>query len=349
MIRIILILLIALSPLTAWTQSTKLIPYRKGSLWGYANENGQIVIPPKYERTYFFSSDGLARIKSNNMYGYMDAQGKVVIVPKYSSASDFYMGIAKVEQKKKTFCINLEDEPDECNPEEEQDAAPDDEFQFFQTFQGEDGKLRLIATQAEDTVADSFDKVSIVNRYFFPQVSHFAIVEKGGLKGAYNELGILVAPVEYAKLDILDMDSYKATKKDSKWGVRGFQGEDVLPFAYDSIVKVTEILFLESAIQKNDHYIVGKDKKFGIVNRKNQEILKLVYDEIKIPKPCACPTEYVVRQGDLYGLMDFKGQQILPTKYAQLEPFYSSNITLVKSADGKEGYINRNGREYFSE
>ena len=349
MIRIILILIIALSPLTAWTQSTKLIPYRKGSLWGYANENGQIVIPPKYERTYFFSSDGLARIKSNNMYGYMDAQGKVVIVPKYSNAGDFYMGIAKVEQKKKIFCINLEGETEECNPEEEDETAMEEDFEFFQTFRGDDGKLRLIVTQAEDTVADAFDQVSLVNRYFFPQVSHFAIVEKNGLKGAYNEQGILVAPIEYTKLDILDMDSYKAMKKNTKWGVRGFQGEDVLPFAYDSVVKVTEILFLESAIQKNDHYIIGKDKKFGIVNRKNQEILKPVYDEIKIPKPCACPTEYVVRQGNLYGLVDFNGQVIIPIKYANLEPFYSSNITLVKTTDGKEGYINRNGMEYFSQ
>jgi len=349
MIRSFLIFLSTLLSLQGLSQNAQLIPYRKGNLWGYANENGQVVIEPKYERTYFFSSDGLARIKSNNMYGYMDAKGKVVIVPKYSNASDFYMGIAQVEQKKKTFCINLEGETDECTPPDEEEVSEEDDFEFFQTFKGDDGKLKLIVTQSQDTVDGSFDNVSVVTRYFFPQKIRFAIVEKNHLKGAYNELGVLIAPVEYTRLDILDMDSYKATKNNNLWGVRGTHGEAVLPFAYDSVVKVTEMLFLESAIQKNDHYIVGKNKKFGIVNSKNQEILKPVYDEIKIPKACACPTEYVVRQGNLYGLVDFKGNPIVPLKYSHLEPFYSSNITLVKDANGKEGYINRSGTEYFTE
>jgi hypothetical protein len=157
-----------------------------------------------------------------------------------------------------------------------------------------------------------------------------------------------IAPIEFRKLDILDMNSFKAVRE-TKWGVNDFQGRNVIPFDYDSISKVTELLFLEDRLHKNDHYVVIKKNKFGVLNSSNNAVIKVEYDSIGVPRPCSCPAEYVVTKNGLSGITDYKGKLLIPLKYASVQPFQSAEVTLVKTVSGKEGYVRRDGMEYFVE
>jgi hypothetical protein len=256
------------------------------------------------------------------------------------------MGVASVQSKTKSFCINLDGYPDECNPPDEDQYTDADTFDHFTTF-SVNGKQKVIVTATGDTLEPAFDRVDFTSRYFFPQTDHFAIVWQNGHKGAYNEQGIAIVPVKYKIMDILDMESYKA-QENNKWGVIKFDGTIVLPFEYDSVNKVTELLFKEDRLNKNDHFIISKDGKFGVVDHANKSILKPVYDQITIPN-CTCPTEYVASQNGVMGIYNYKGQISIPFRYLKIDPFKGAQYTTVITANGKEGYINNRGFEYFSE
>ncbi len=64
--------------------------------WGYKDENGNIVIPAKYDEVENFS-EGLALVKINGKWGFIDKTDKLVIPAKYDDAWPFSDGLARVK------------------------------------------------------------------------------------------------------------------------------------------------------------------------------------------------------------------------------------------------------------
>lgn len=344
LISISLCFLISVS---AFAQTSKLIPFRKGDRWGYSDANGNVVIQPTFERTWLFSeADHIGRIKQNGLYGYVNEIGTVVIRPQFTSASDFVMGAAKVTKGTSTYCINLEGEKDECNAEDSSEEIEDDEDNLpFSTYKS-GNKTALIIHVRKDTLL--FDDVRIVSKYIFPGKSHFAVVKNGSLYNAYNRTGENILPVEYDSVDILDNRSFKASKN-KRWGVRTFRGGQVLPFEYDSIRKVEAQWYEDGEMKRSDHFIVSSNGKSGVVNSEGGTILPLQYDAITYGDGCTCPVEYVVKKDGLVSLVDYNANIILQPRYKNIQPFKGGDLTIVVGASGKEGYVSRSGKEYFAE
>lgn len=65
---------------------------------GFIDQQGQIVIQPRFARAYRFS-DGLAavQIEADGLWGFIDTKGKLVIEPKFVSAAPFSGGMAQVK------------------------------------------------------------------------------------------------------------------------------------------------------------------------------------------------------------------------------------------------------------
>ena len=73
--------------------------------YGYKDENGNIVIPAKYDDALDFS-DGLALVKIKGKYGFIDKTDKLVIPAKYDDAWWFKNGKAKVTLNGREFYID---------------------------------------------------------------------------------------------------------------------------------------------------------------------------------------------------------------------------------------------------
>ncbi len=69
---------------------------RIGSLYGFRNADGQIVIDPQYEQAWHFSA-GLARVSVGGKWGFIDRTGKHVVEPIFDVAWDFDRGLARVQ------------------------------------------------------------------------------------------------------------------------------------------------------------------------------------------------------------------------------------------------------------
>lgn len=79
--------------------------------YGFIDNTGQVVIPPKYDLAWDFS-EGLARVSQNGKAGFIDNTGKVVIPLKYDKADSFYNGVAGVLDRStgEAFYINRQGE-----------------------------------------------------------------------------------------------------------------------------------------------------------------------------------------------------------------------------------------------
>ncbi len=67
----------------------------KGTLMGYINESGLLVIPPVFRFAQPFR-EGLAAVQINKKWGYINSSGQMVIAPKFDGAASFREGVANI-------------------------------------------------------------------------------------------------------------------------------------------------------------------------------------------------------------------------------------------------------------
>ena len=82
-----------------------LYPIRREGKWGYMDESGTELIPPKYDWVGVFK-EGLAVVSKNGRQGYIDKMGKVKIPLEYLEAEPFKDGYAIVMKNDKYGVIN---------------------------------------------------------------------------------------------------------------------------------------------------------------------------------------------------------------------------------------------------
>lgn len=72
----------------------------QGNLWGYIDEHGQMILPPRFEYANDYQDNGLAVVGIGGKQGVIDAHGRYVVQPIYESISPFSEGLASVIDKK---------------------------------------------------------------------------------------------------------------------------------------------------------------------------------------------------------------------------------------------------------
>lgn len=70
-------------------------PIAFGDRAGYADAEGRLVIPPRFEEARPFA-EGLAVVRESGRFGYIDARGDYAIYPEFAGARSFQQGFAGV-------------------------------------------------------------------------------------------------------------------------------------------------------------------------------------------------------------------------------------------------------------
>ena len=86
-------------------KQVNLYPISENGLWGYANEEGQLIIPFQFEKVTFFTGDR-ASVKQDGKYGFINGKGEYIIKPKYDSIGYFNLNEAIVTKKGKILTID---------------------------------------------------------------------------------------------------------------------------------------------------------------------------------------------------------------------------------------------------
>ena len=103
-------LMLVMLILTGWKMREvrpQLYPLKSVASYGYIDQAGDWVIKPQFEVAWFFSDNGLAKVRVNGKWGYIDQAGDLVIKPQFDWADSFSdNGLASVKFNGKYGYIN---------------------------------------------------------------------------------------------------------------------------------------------------------------------------------------------------------------------------------------------------
>ena len=84
-------------------------PIQERGRWGYIDQQGTVVIKPRFEKAGNFS-EGLARVKVDGSWGYVDQTFNIRIKPRFQEVHDFSEGLAAVQIDDRWGYINRQGE-----------------------------------------------------------------------------------------------------------------------------------------------------------------------------------------------------------------------------------------------
>jgi hypothetical protein len=378
--KFLLLVLVAVLTLPALAQKAEspVYPYAENGKWGLINKEGEIVLKPKYPNISLFNSPpwearfavvtnekGLkgaltpkGKLAAKIKYQFVDVQskGKYLIVrnpegayglvktknkkevlkTEYKSISRFRgskMGLSIVQKGDKYGCINEDgkmiaepvytaaeirggylDYPDIKLTKE--DGTPIILDCWGEPLEKKKARGGAVYDDDEEIVFEdqSIEEESAVNRA--PSITHNKI-NVGG-KSAFE---VSVVSIGQKRQTV--------TNKDTIFGM-------------DEIKKVY-ISYQGPRGRAADIIIGSKGGKLGVFNNKNEVLVPLEYDAIEEK---GSRSYFILKKGDLVGLANHKGKQILDPLYSKIKiknfiPTY--NVILGSF----EGYADRNGHVYL--
>jgi hypothetical protein len=205
-----------------------------------------------------------------------------------------------------------------------------------------------------------------------PFVNEVAWIRQGTLFGYIDGGGNPVTPVQYTRAsnfsqgrahvelhgEIFDIDSNgqrldilsdsepetdylqqgDIVRRQGKVGFRFTAGSNtIVPTEYDEI----------QDLHHDGLLAVLQSTKWGVLNAKGKLVLPLAYDAIRATATNAFAYP-IVEQAGRFGYLDNEGKLMIQVKYNTAEPFIGE-VARVTTPEGKTGYIDSRGQEYFEE
>ena len=219
--------------------------------WGFINEEGELVVPAKYDAVSGFN-EGLAGVSLNDRWGFIDPQGKLVIDTKYESVDVFSKGIAHVKENNKWFAIDKNGEI----PKKEKERLANEEKIL--------GERERLANQKK--VARKLKQNLYTILYGWRE--GLALVELNGKQGYIDEKDDIVIPIKYHHARQFRGGLAEVQlQKGGKWGFINKKGEIVIPLKFDYII--FDFTDDPRKGEKGLAYVQNNGKKFYI-NKKGE-------------------------------------------------------------------------------
>lgn len=290
-----------------------LLPFRKGSIFGWMDYQGSIVYEPEYESLGLFK-EGLSLVSKFGKYGYVDKGNQIVVPLIYDAGFDFEQGRAIVEKDGKSGIIDRTGKL----------LFPID---FEDIGQFSDGLI--YATR--DSIYAYYDKYGVqrfdsVFQEAFSFVDGMALVQVRG-KQTYIDLeGNYIIPPIYEQLSKFT-DSLFIFEEDEYFGLVHRNGKVIVAAKYDEIGKLN-----------NQRAIVLLDGKIGYINELGVEAIKPTFEEFPnfMDNGRFFGKYAKVRLKNKYGIIDQNGKWVVPASYLDL----GEVSTMIAFTKGKSwGYI----------
>ncbi len=349
--------------------------------YGFADENGNIVIPLKYDYAKDFS-EGLALVKLNGKWGYIDKNGNEVTSLKYDYAKDFYEGLAAVKLNGKWGYIDKNG--NEVTPLK---------YDYAEDFS--EGPARVRLNDKYGFIDKSGNEVIPLKYDYANSFSEgLARVKLNNKCSFIDKSGNVVIPLKYDDANSFN-EGLALVKLNDKWGYIDKTGYEVIPLKYVYAWDFSEGLahvrsnYRCGFIDKNGNEVtplkyhgansfneglalVKLNRKYGFINKSGNVVIPLKYDGAQdfseglarvlndkwgfIDKSgnVVIPFKYddawffneglaAVELNYIWGFIDKSGKEVIPLKYDDAKKF-SKGLAPVK-LNGKWGYIDKTGYE----
>jgi hypothetical protein len=140
---------------------------------------------------------------------------------------------------------------------------------------------------------------------------------------------VVIAP-KYEMAYDFNSDGLVVVKKDGKFGCIDTKENVIIAFKYDKLFKF---------VNHVSPYIQGNGT--GLIRDDGTLLTKPVYTKIYKQKE----GYYLTVNNDKYGFLDLNGTEVIPFIYDKAEGFKGGKAKIIK--DGRSGYIDKTGKEFF--
>lgn len=323
-----------------------LIPYRQGDKWGYASPDRKIVIAPKYADAGWFS-EGLAAVKVGKKYGYINRSGKMVIPAKFTVAKSFRKGYmpnpsksggdsvifagASIRADGYEQCINTRGVLYTKCPAMAENAALENRI-----------PVETVVRQKTYTLTNNnglFDK--IVDDYKIEGSDEtYYIAQKGNMYGVFNSKFDTIVPFQYTSVKV-NRTARKPFLQVTKADMQGV----LLTNGTMAITPENTTLVPVYTTDGAEYMIVQRNGKTYVRDLNNKDFIANGYNNIIYDNEGGF---ILTGDNDMRGYY-FLDNSIITPKYKDIRLVNGTRYLQVKTSNGKVGYINSAGDEYFVE
>lgn len=341
-----------------------LVPYHLGKLWGLADTNARIVIPPRYEEVDFAYHNRI-RFRKKGRYGFLDEKGKVVIPPIFQSAQNFTRPFEGSPQAK---VLDANGKPVEIDlmgktvsetlsigelGREEELNRPTDPKPYLDRIRQETGSQY-------DSVRVAFrgKKVETYSPRFY-------VVYKKGKAGLLDLGGKLLFAPKYHDIPAAYESNFIVAREGRTYLIIDENDERLYQGTPDSVLYLPNHSFIQ----------IREDGKWGLLRAYYQKevILPPAYDQIytsmshpqhsffNLPYIKGLPAGheiYLLKKGKKMGAYSTKSSSLAEPAYSNILSYRNYNPSerntattaeylYVRLENGKEGYVDLTGKKRF--
>jgi WG containing repeat len=306
----------------------KLMPYRKGNLWGYCDSNKKIIIATQFDKPAFFEyydyctncghKKSIAVVSINNKEGLLSETGELLIPCKYDELiySGNYEAPYVARQGDKFYKIDSK-------------TAKLVETDFFLVPPPIEEKQEEI--KEVETVADDF-KPLIINH----SNNLFTIIRETRDNQSKIKFDTLQLEAQNVK-QFHRSTNLLFINRGNKWGLISFEKIILIPTLYDNIEEIWEENFF--AVQLNE--------KWGLVEPYLSLSTPIIYQAVVKYKKGG----FLIKKNDICGLLlDDLKTEILIDKICNHYYNISENYKLISVTTNEGellGYVGFNGIKYW--
>ncbi|MBX7205982.1 MAG: WG repeat-containing protein [Bacteroidia bacterium] len=325
--------------ITFFSQAQNLTSYNDSEKgYGYKNEKGQIVIPPKYEEVHGFSY-GFAAVKLNEKWGFVDTTGKEVIPLQYDEVNEDFSkyGYARVRLTDYGF-LYIDTKGKQCNFTRVYDMFENVAWVDFTS-----GGMGIIdvKTGKEIYKCNNCDgSLSFSNKGLlkldYPEPMY---IDKNGKE--YYTITMPGFLVVY-KSENGKYGFYKYNLSD-KSKLHGFDlySRVIFPAKYDTVYQAVYD-DVGNEISYANRYLVEIAGKKGLVDSLGNEIVPVKYDWIDYGFSGG---SYVkVKLNGKCGVVDKSGKEVISPAYFDIGKFSEGLVWVRPAPGGNFGYADVSGR-----
>ena len=337
------------------------IPVKKDGLFGFIDENGNWIIPPKYKdvgcdsENHAAFADGLALVQSNenDLFGFIDIKGTWIIEPKFSEALPFAPGTgftaAKGEQEgwgviNKLGNWVIEPRYENCSHiiGDRYFKLDKDWTKLFYYFDAKDGKLLIDGCVYEkkrslSEIAAGVDWLSCYDAATDDDSPTLIQAIGTGLWGFidYNNTadGGVIYPRFKKAYPFSNGLALVQSGENELYGFINRTGEYVVRPEFKELFYSTDGMFAKACSKDNGQW--------GIINLKGEWVLDPIYtgsESIEIPYE-ECGTANGLR-----GYKNHSGKWIIKPLFLEIGSYEENGMAVAKCAENELwGFINLKG------
>jgi hypothetical protein len=335
-LRIVLLLFILFYTSSLFSSPLpKLIPYKKGAKWGYADSTKKIIVPCRFTSVDPLRNGYAAVYSSDNKFGFIDSTGKIYHEAEFDydhhrSIGVFEGNFMRAQKNGKCGLINKKGN---------WTVQPLYDYLDIQ----EPNKIYASLGKTAGYI-DTTGKIifPFLYDYVYEETTGFYVVRKNEKYGLADKKNKIIIPVKYDQVGyagegifFVSKDSVPGKPYPKYSGFVDSTGKDICP-----------VIFRYHGKFSSGLAPVSSGRKWGFVDRNGKIVIDTIYDHVS---NFSCNRACVTRDGK-YGYIDLSGKLITEIKYStwnvKLNPGqpFKNNFAIVEM-NGKPGMIDTAGKE----